>query len=436
MALPEKGGSVMEKVLIITYYWPPAGGPGVQRWLKFVKYLREFNVDPIVYIPENPNYPLVDNTLEGEIPKGITIYKHKIVEPYGLANLFSKGKTKRISSGVIKTKNQSFIEKVLLWIRGNFFIPDARTLWVKPSVRFLSDVIAKERIDTVITTGPPHSMHLIGHRLKEKFGLKWLADFRDPWTSIGYHKQLKLNRASQKKHRYLEHLVLNSADKIVVTSNTTKREFRSLTEKPIAVITNGYDIGESNTNALDTKFTISHIGSLLTGRNPENLWKALSEMIEENEDFKMSVQLQLIGIVSDDVLRTIHRYGLENYTVLLGYLSHDEAVQYQRKSQILLLVEINSDETKGIIPGKLFEYMAVKRPILGIGPRDWEVRDIIAETNSGATFDYRTDSELKSLLLEWFVKFEQNKLTVSSTGISRYSRRELTGKLAAYLQWE
>lgn len=426
----------MEKVLIITYYWPPAGGPGVQRWLKFVKYLREFNVDPIVYIPENPNYPLVDNTLEGEIPKGITIYKHKIVEPYGLANLFSKGKTKRISSGVIKTKNQSFIEKVLLWIRGNFFIPDARTLWVKPSVRFLSDVIAKERIDTVITTGPPHSMHLIGHRLKEKFGLKWLADFRDPWTSIGYHKQLKLNRASQKKHRYLEHLVLNSADKIVVTSNTTKREFRSLTEKPIAVITNGYDIGESNTNALDTKFTISHIGSLLTGRNPENLWKALSEMIEENEDFKMSVQLQLIGIVSDDVLRTIHRYGLENYTVLLGYLSHDEAVQYQRKSQILLLVEINSDETKGIIPGKLFEYMAVKRPILGIGPRDWEVRDIIAETNSGATFDYRTDSELKSLLLEWFVKFEQNKLTVSSTGISRYSRRELTGKLAAYLQWE
>ena len=191
----------MKKVLIITYYWPPAGGPGVQRWLKFVKYLREFNVDPVLYIPENPDYPILDASFNNEIPEGIKIYKHPIFEPYKLASFFSREKTKRISSGLIKSKNQSFLEKIMLWIRGNLFIPDARKYWINPSVNFLSEILSKEKIETIITTGPPHSVHLIGYKLKEKFDINWISDFRDPWTSIGYHKKLKLTKASQKKHK-------------------------------------------------------------------------------------------------------------------------------------------------------------------------------------------------------------------------------------------
>ena len=278
----------MQKVLIITYYWPPAGGPGVQRWLKFVKYLRDYNIEPVVYAPENPNYPLVDESFKEEIPEGITVYKNKIVEPYRLAGLFSKAKTKRISSGIIQTSNQSVVEKLLLWIRGNLFIPDARKFWIKPSVRFLSEVISKEKIDSIITTGPPHSVHLIGHLLKKKYRLQWMADFRDPWTSIGYHKQLKLTQNSTRKHKQLEKLVLNNADKIVVTSHTTKTEFEAITDRPIQIITNGYDVQEKAQITPDAKFTISHIGSLLTGRNPQNLWKVLAELIQEHEAFKKS----------------------------------------------------------------------------------------------------------------------------------------------------
>ncbi|MEE9364984.1 MAG: glycosyltransferase family 4 protein [Cellulophaga sp.] len=420
----------MRKILIITYYWPPAGGPGVQRWLKFVKYLRDFNIEPIVYIPENPHYPLEDQSFTADIPKGITIYKKAFFEPYKIASLFSKNKTKRISSGVIHGENQSFLEKTMLWIRGNLFIPDARKYWINTSIRYLTDIITKEGIDTIITTGPPHSVHLIGHGLKEKMKVRWLADFRDPWTSIGYHKKLKLTKASQKKHKYLEHLVLSNSDKIIVTSATTKQEFSEITNTPIVVITNGFDTRTIKNIVLDEAFTISHIGSLLTGRNPENLWKALSELTQENEAFKKSLTLQFIGVLSDDVLETIRSYGLESNLNIIGYVSHEKAIVYQQKSQVLLLAEIDSEETKGIIPGKLFEYMAAKRPILSIGPKEWEVSGIVKATNSGKAFTYTDFSNLKSVLLEWFTAYQQQNLEVNSVNIDTYSRKELTKKLA------
>jgi glycosyltransferase involved in cell wall biosynthesis len=426
----------MQKILIIAYYWPPAGGPGVQRWLKFVKYLRDFQLEPIVYVPENPNYPITDNSLLDEIPEGIKILKQPIFEPYGLASILSKKKTKRISSGIIqKHKKQSILERAMLWIRGNFFIPDARKFWVKPSVNFLSDFIEKEAIKTIITTGPPHSIHLIGLDLKEKLSLQWLADFRDPWTSIGYHKKLKLLSAAAKKHKSLESKVLNTADKIVVTSKTTKTEFESITKKPIEVITNGFD-GEVKATELDDKFTISHIGSLLTDRNPQTLWKVLAEICSENESFKEQLQINLVGVVGKEVLTSIADYGLLSRTKEIGYVSHDKVLQLQPKSQILLLLEIDSEETKGILPGKLFEYLNARRPILAIGPDGWEASAIIQETNSGVGLVSSDESALKNVLLEWFVLFEKNKLHLNSTGIEKYSRIALTEQLTNFIRWE
>jgi hypothetical protein len=220
----------MKKVLVITYYWPPAGGPGVQRWLKFVTYFRDFGIEPVLYVPENPDYPIRDTSLSGEVPSGIRIYSKKIREPLQWLGGRIKKEAKRISSGIVGA-GPSPTEKALLWIRGNFFIPDARILWVKPSVRYLKEVLAKEGIDTVITTGPPHSTHLIGLALQKQEGIRWLADFRDPWTTIGYHDKLKLGRFARKKHKRLEKLVLRNAGKIVVTSETTQQEFQRITTR-------------------------------------------------------------------------------------------------------------------------------------------------------------------------------------------------------------
>ncbi len=423
----------MQKVLVITYYWPPAGGPGVQRWLKFVKYLRDFEIEPIVYIPENPNYPITDLSLKKDVPKGLKIYSHPIKEPSRLIQLFASTKSKRISSGIIKNKNQSFLEKIMLWARGNLFIPDARKFWINPSVNYLSKVIEDESITKIITTGPPHSVHLIGQQLKKQNNLKWIADFRDPWTTIGYHEKLNLSSHARKKHKKLESEVLNQADAILVTSKATKREFGMLTKKPIHCITNGFDGRYSNEVDLDEKFTIAHIGSLLSGRNPSNLWAVLKDLVRENEAFKEAFELKLVGVVSKDVFDNIKGHGLERYIKTIDYLSHQEAVKIQRQSQLLLLIEIDAEETKEIVPGKIFEYFAAKRPILAIGPEDWEVTSMISETKSGHVFNYSDTSELKETILLWFNEYQKGSLKIDSTNIDKYSRRELTRKLSEVL---
>ncbi|MEZ4837708.1 glycosyltransferase family 4 protein [Flavobacterium sp.] len=419
-----------QKILIITYYWPPAGGPGVQRWLKFVKYLPDFGFEPHVYIPENPTYPIVDVKLINEVSDEAIIIKNKIKEPYRWASFLSKSDTKKISSGIIPSKKkQSMIEKIMLWIRGNFFIPDARVLWVKPSVAFLKDYIEKHQIETIITTGPPHSLHLIGLHLKKQCNIKWIADFRDPWTTIGYHKELMLNEKSEKKHKELEKIILNSADKIIVTSPTTKGEFSKLTSKPIEVITNGYDVEKVIKTELDKKFSIAHIGSFLSDRNPRILWKALKELIKENADFAADFQLKLIGKVSEDVLDTIDEFKLGKFVTNLGYVSHDEAVSHQRSSQVLLLIEINAEETRCIIPGKLFEYMVSERPIIAIGPKASDFEGILKETNTGQFFTYYEKAQLKETILAHYQLYKENNLKVYPVGLQYYSRKSLTEKL-------
>ncbi|MHC0440713.1 glycosyltransferase family 4 protein [Flavobacterium sp. 3-210] len=424
-----------KKLLIITYYFPPAGGPGVQRWLKFVKYLPEFDIQPIVYIPENPTYPIVDEGLVKEISDKVIILKNKIWEPYQLASIFSKNKTKKISSGIFPhKKKQTFLDKTFLWIRGNLFIPDARVFWVKPSISYLEKYIKENNIDTIVTSGPPHSLHLIGLELQQKLSVKWFADFRDPWTTIGYHKALRLSTYAEKKHKNLEHKVLNSADEIIVTSKTTKTEFEAITNKPITVITNGYDVETVDKQTLDSKFTLAHIGSFLSDRNPPFLWEVLVELLQEVPEFKTHLEIKLIGAVSQEVLDALNENQLNHYLNLVGYVSHKEAVEHQRKSQVLLLIEINSDDTKSIIPGKLFEYMVSNRPIIAIGPKGSDFADIVTQTNTGVFFDYSEKAKLKSVILDFYNQFLEGKLQANGIGLQQYSRKNLTKKLAQLIK--
>jgi len=423
-----------KKVLIITYYWPPAGGPGVQRWLKFVKYLPEFGIEPIVYTPENAAYPILDYSFLEEEPKNITLLRQPIKEPYKYAGYLTKD-YKSMSKGLIPNKDkQSLWERILLFIRGNFFIPDARIGWVKPSVAFLSRYLDENPVDIIITSGPPHSLHLIGKQLKEKLNIRWLADFRDPWSAIDYHKDLKLTHASMQKHKKLEQGVLDQADTILVTSPTTKKMYQKITQTPIEVITNGYD-NEGNTADIvpDEKFTLSHIGSLLSNRNPEVLWRVLGDLIVENDAFGRSFQLNLLGATSKDVIKSLQKFNLSKHINNIGYLSHKEVITYQRKSQVLLLIEADLENKSGVIPGKLFEYMVSNRPILAIGPKHWDVLPIIRDTNTGSTFEYSQYDEIKSQVLTYFEKYIAGTLHTNPVGLQKYSRKALTESLTKLL---
>ncbi len=332
MILKRSQKIVHKKALIISYYWPPAGGPGVQRWLKFVKYLPKFGIEPIVFIPEKPNYPILDESLQAEVEANITILKQPINEPYKYAKYLSKNRSNTMREGIIKDRaKQSLIDKLLLYIRGNMFIPDARIGWVKPSVAFLSEYLNDNSVDAIITTDTPHSLHLIGLHLKNRLGIKWIADFRDPWTTIGYHKELMLGRRAKKRHKQLESDVLQAADQIIVTSWVTKQEFLKLADTPIQVITNGFDDFEDSRVTRDERFSLSHIGSFLSKRNPLVLWETLNEIISENADFKSKFQLNLVGTTSEIVLESLDKFNLTNYINDVGYVSYKESVKFQKK---------------------------------------------------------------------------------------------------------
>ncbi len=420
----------MKRVLIIAYYWPPAGGPGVQRWLKFVTYFREFDIEPVVYVPDNPHYPLIDKSFLGEVPDDITVLKQPIKEPYRWAKLLSGKKTKQLSSGIIPKKKASPIARAMLWVRGNFFIPDARVGWVKPSVRFLTKYLSENPVDLVITTGPPHSLHLIGRALKRDLGLTWMTDFRDPWTTIHYHASLRLSQSSKKKHKELERSVLTECDQVVVTSKTTAEEFARITDVPVEVITNGYDIKEDIKAVLDERFSLVHVGSLLSERNPIVLWEVLTELCLENPEFDDSLEIKLAGTVSQDIVDAIESVGLGEKLMLPGYVPHSEAVQMQHNARILLLIEMNTPETRVILPGKLFEYLAARRPVLAFGPEGSDIADILIETKSGDYFSYDQKEELKQRVRQLYEAFRQGGPFLTSENVEKYSRRNITARMA------
>jgi glycosyltransferase involved in cell wall biosynthesis len=423
----------MKSVLIITYYWPPAGGPGVQRWLKFVKYLPDCGIRPVVYVPENPFYPQQDESLLDEIPKDVEIIRRPIKEPYNMAGLLARKKTRQLSSGIIDSEDHGLLQKFLLYVRGNLFIPDARIGWVKPSVRYLKARLKEKPVDWVITTGPPHSLHLIGDGLKRSLGVNWLADFRDPWTSIHYHDKLKMTSRTLKRHRELEKMILLNADRVVVTSHSTREEFEQISGRSIDLITNGFDGIVQVADAPSGRFVMAHIGSLLSQRNPQSLWQAISELVAEVDGFREDLELQLTGNVSEQVVAAIKGFGLSEQLVLKGYVSHQLARTLQAKASVLLLIESNRPETRAIIPGKLFEYMASGRPIVAIGPSQSDMQRILVETRSGSFFDYQQKEQLKLHIADLYKRFKSGNLTVSGRSLEDYSRRSLTAKLAELL---
>ncbi|PRP66588.1 glycosyltransferase family protein [Nonlabens agnitus] len=430
------------QLFIVAFYWPPAGGPGVQRWLKFVKYLPKDQFDITVIIPENPDYASTDNSLMDEIPKEVRIIKVPLNEPSRWIKKLFKGKTNKLQRGFID-KKPSLLERALLWIRGNYFIPDARVSWVKNvvdklenDIAFLPDRQAGAKANSIITTGPPHSVHLIGQRLKQnaKFqNLQWIADFRDPWTTIGYHKSLRLTQKSAKKHQELERQVLNQADQLIVTSPSTKTEFDSKTSQPVTVITNGFDVEPNTVDQPSGKFTISHVGTLLADRNPLELWKLLSELCEEHADFKQDFELILAGNVSQEILDAIHNAGLGDHLKLEGYVDHDRAVALMKQSQLLLLIEIDAPETKAIIPGKTFEYISSRRPIIAIGPKGSDIKGIIESVQAGSYYTYEAIG-LKQEILAAYKRYKNKELKGNTADVSRLHRKHLTQQLVKLLE--
>ena len=420
----------MKKVLIITYYWPPAGGSGVQRWLKFTKYLPKYNWQPIIYTPENPYFEAQDEALLNDIPAEAKIWKTPIWEPYALKDrLFGKG-GKTQSAGVI-TNKKSLKNKVLNWVRGNVFIPDPKIYWVKPSVKALLKKIQEEEIDHILTTGPPHSMHLIGLGLKKVMpNLKWIADFRDPWSELDLLDEFHLSNNSRNKHKGLEREVLQTADVTLTVSETWVEDLKRLGGNRVELITNGYDTTDFELKPkTNDKFIIGHYGLLNHLRNPENLWKSLDNLCEENKAFNSKLEIHLSGNIDVEVIAEIESHScLKGKVKQLGYLSHAQVLEQYNQADVLLLLLFNSKSGVGNYPGKIFEYFAAKKPILAFGPINSDAERLIKKSNTGKYFSY-DDSNLKIDILELF----NNPNNFDFENMESFSREKLTYDLANLL---
>jgi len=419
-------------VLILTYYWPPSGGAGVQRWLKFVKYLPKHNWNPVIFTVKNGEYPVLDEGLNNDVPKGIEVIKSPIWEPYGFyKKLTGRKKNDKINSGFLSEKKKSvFFEKLSVWIRGNFFIPDARKFWIKPSIKLLKTYIQENNVDVIISSGPPHSTHLIAKDLASIFKIPWIADFRDPWTNIDFYNDLLLTKWADSKHKKLEKSVLENANVTLTIGETLASELRQLGAKKVEVIENGYDLNDIKQDAisLDDKFTIAHIGSFTPSRNIASFWMAISELIKEDESFSNSFELKLIGKVDFSVFESLEKYELNSYVNHIPYLAHDLVIKEQMKSHVLLLMINQTPNAKGIVTGKVFEYMASGRPTLIIGPTDGDVSKIVLKCNAGITCDYNDVVKIKQEILQLFNKKKEYKASINS-----YSRESLTEKLVDIL---
>jgi len=428
----------MKKVLIISYYWPPSGGAGVQRWLKFVKYLRDFGWEPIVYCPENPEYPETDHSLFKDIPENLEVLKFPIWEPYLVYKRFLGQKTDvKINAAFLsENKKNRTLENISVWIRGNFFIPDARKFWIRPSVRFLKKYLANHPVDVIVSTGPPHSTHLIARQLASTFNLPWLADFRDPWTNIDFYSELKLTTWADKKHRNLEQMVLRDANAITVISNSMADDFDKIFHRPYNVITNGFDMADTDhpLPEMDKKFTIAHIGTLVSSRDPLTLWEALKSLVSTHPGLESDLEIKLVGKVDFKVIASIGTYGLSRFVRKIDYMPHDEVVRCQQQSQVLLLIINNTPNAGMILTGKFFEYLAARRPILCLGPADGDAARILGETKAGLLAGFSDVGTMKSNILRFYELYKKGELTVESREIEKYSRKALTGDLAMILQ--
>jgi hypothetical protein len=426
----------VKKVLIITYSWPPAGGIGVLRCLKFVKYLRDFGWEPIVLTAEKPSYQFLDYDNVKEIPEGIEIHKVPIFEPI---NAFKKitGRKKEVPLQNItnnSAKKKSILDKFGMWIRGNFFIPDARSAWIKPCVNYLDKYLENNHIDAILTDGPPHTNTVIGLRIAQKHNIPWLADFQDPWTQVDYYKELYIGKRADRIHKALEQEVFKAAKKITVASPSWKKDLESIGGKNVDVIYYGFD--ETDFAGFSAKkedaFVIFHGGLLGQDRNPETFFAVLRELINLYPIIGSTIKLKFAGEVDLTVKNALEKHNLIEYTNLMGMIPRKQVIQEYEKASLLLLPINKADNAVGRIPGKLFEILRSAKPILVLGPDDGDVKAIVEAEKRGRSFDYDDKALLFSFMEDLILKNNTESLNFKSN-IDSYSNRLITEKVATYL---
>lgn len=425
-------------LLLISYYWPPCGGVAVQRWLQHVKYLRELGWRVTVFTAEGADYPSTDEGLLEQVPDDVEVIRQPIWEPYGMyRKLTGRKKGAQMQSAFNEAeKAPSLAQNAAVFVRSNFFIPDARKFWIKPSAKFLRKWLLANPVDVIVTNGTPHSCHLIGLRLKRIFpDLPWLADFRDPWTNIDYFSQLKLVPRALARHQQMEKAVMSTANLVTTVSWTWQQDFEAISgRKNVEVITNGYDEPQFTGTVLpDERFTMYHTGVLGKDRNYPALWRALQSLKAEEEGFGEDFRLVLIGEVDGEPLRSLRDHNLEANLDREDFMPQAEVIRRIRGGHLLLLLVNQTDDAPGRLPSKLYEYLGARRPVLALSPLRGDAARILEETGAGELFLAEEEEAIRLYVGQCYRAWKAGGSEVMIGETMVYSRRAITKRLAGLL---
>ncbi len=427
----------MKKVLILTYYWPPSGGPGVQRWLKFVKYLPDMGYEPVVVTVDSAKatYPVIDESLLSEVPEKLQVISTATREPYGLYKKLS-GRKQVPYSGFTNESSDGWLSKTSRFLRGNLFVPDARKGWNYFAVKKAGELIKKHNIQFLITTSPPHSTQLAGLKLKELFPeITWLADLRDPWTDIFYYSKMLHLPHIKKKDLKFENTVLQNADTVITVSEFLRKIFLKKTgvkdHEKIHVITNGFDPGDFGKAVAipdDNIFKLTYVGTISDEYDLSGFIKAL-------EKVKAEIKEELKIVFAGNICRRWKQPLMEKFSDIIqfkGHISHQEAITEMQRADMLLLVIPDITQNEGIITGKIFEYLAASRPVLGIGPKSGDAAIVLDKTRTGQMFSYHDHEAMYRFIMQFVLK--QKEWFPDQEQIHNFSRKAQTEKLVQLME--
>lgn len=421
------------KILIIAYYWPPSGGVGVQRWMNFALQLQSRGWEVNILTPENPQFEITDETLVDRV-KDLKTYKLPIWEPFDLFHKITGNKDrKNVKQGLVMEKSEkSFMDNLAVWIRGNLLVPDPRVFWVRKAAKLAIDIVHKQGIDTIITTGPPQSIHLIGRKVKRKTGVKWLADFRDPWSKWDVLPKLKTSSFVMDVHRRMEKSILNNSDIATTVSTRLAKSFGG-----IEVLHNGVTISknEESLKPPQDSFTIGYFGMLNDVRNPRQLWQLLDQMCRENEEFSKKLKIRIGGIISESITDEIVALEkLKDKVDFLGYLPHEDILKEYQKCNLLLLLQNKTNNSQWILPVKFFEYLATNRMILALGERTSDLGDLMMGKKIGEILEYTDIEGIRTFIDQVFNNRESPDSADSKELIQQFSHSNLVTKLEDILK--
>lgn len=430
----------MKRVLIVSYYWPPSGGAGVQRWVKLSKYFAQLGIIPYVVTvdPAKASYALLDPTLVNDVDPQVKLTKTGTLEPYGIYKAITR--KKEIPFGGFSNDDKQkpkFTQRLSRFIRGNLFLPDARVGWNRYAYKACCRLIESEKIDAIITTSPPHSTQLVGLKLKKKYGLPWMADLRDPWTDIYYYDKLFLTGFSRSRDAAMERKVLENSDAVVVVSADIRRSLllksEGLKAENFHVVPNGFDksdFANVEAEAREKDFVISYTGTLTNDYRLEGFLEAIENLKKSGEP----IRLHITGSMPEPIRAKIEA-ALPGKVRFRHHVSHHQAIAQMKAADALLLVIPDAKGNKGILTGKLFEYLASLRPILCIGPVDGDAAAIISSCGSGETFAYEDGKGMTAFLQKELEAWKKpdSIFNGNESVINTYSREEQARQLIGIL---